>query len=362
MRMHKCSSTYPATKVGSTRDYYLCITEASTLRVGGSTIQLMCLASQKLFYAPMQHWNSEINDFEWKEVKFTYVRKHLCQADVIDVSEERNVSIFAVEVYSSTLIRSSEKFVHCYLTTGRYNPDYFCGLVVRVPGYQIFWVVVGLERGSLSLVSTTEELLGRKSNGSGLENREYGWKDPSRCLRDTPLFAKVGITFVDMRRSLGRHISLMDSGYGVFSLYTFTDIHAVYPQPPWRYQIPFWPLLEDKCIKYEDSKFHLSTGTLNLESFLKIFEEGQQSHWLRIGRRLHSQKGQIFFLIAACSQASRCRQLPTKWAPVLRICGAIRLLPIHLHGVVVNKAHIIKRFLPTNEIEREGIIRYNRQA
>jgi hypothetical protein len=36
--------------------------------------------------------------------------------------------------------------------------------------YQIFWEVVGLQRGSLSLVSTTEELLvlGRKSSGSGL--------------------------------------------------------------------------------------------------------------------------------------------------------------------------------------------------
>jgi hypothetical protein len=33
---------------------------------------------------------------------------------------------------------------------------------------------VGLERGPLSLVSTTEELLDRKSNGSGLENRDYG--------------------------------------------------------------------------------------------------------------------------------------------------------------------------------------------
>jgi hypothetical protein len=33
---------------------------------------------------------------------------------------------------------------------------------------------VGLERGPLSLVSTTEELLGRKSSGSGLEIREYG--------------------------------------------------------------------------------------------------------------------------------------------------------------------------------------------
>jgi hypothetical protein len=32
---------------------------------------------------------------------------------------------------------------------------------------------VGLERGPLSLVSTTEEQLGRKSSGFGLENREY---------------------------------------------------------------------------------------------------------------------------------------------------------------------------------------------
>jgi hypothetical protein len=40
--------------------------------------------------------------------------------------------------------------------------------------------VVGLERGSLSLVSTTEELLGRNSSGSGLESREYGRKDSSR--------------------------------------------------------------------------------------------------------------------------------------------------------------------------------------
>jgi hypothetical protein len=44
---------------------------------------------------------------------------------------------------------------------------------------------VGLERGPLSLVSTIEELLGRKSSGSGLEIREYGRRDPSRCSRGT---------------------------------------------------------------------------------------------------------------------------------------------------------------------------------
>jgi hypothetical protein len=61
--------------------------------------------------------------------------------------------------------------------------DRLCGLVVRVPGYrskgpgfdspryQIFWEVVGLERGPLSLVRITEELLEWKSSGSGPENR-----------------------------------------------------------------------------------------------------------------------------------------------------------------------------------------------
>jgi hypothetical protein len=39
---------------------------------------------------------------------------------------------------------------------------------------------MGLERGPLSLVSATEELLGRNSNGYGLENREYVRRDPSR--------------------------------------------------------------------------------------------------------------------------------------------------------------------------------------
>jgi hypothetical protein len=38
----------------------------------------------------------------------------------------------------------------------------------------------GSGTGPLSLVSTTEELLERKSSGSGLEIREYGRRDPWR--------------------------------------------------------------------------------------------------------------------------------------------------------------------------------------
>jgi hypothetical protein len=49
--------------------------------------------------------------------------------------------------------------------------------------YQIFWEVLGLEWGPLSLVSTIEELLERKSSGSGLETREYGHRDLSSWPR-----------------------------------------------------------------------------------------------------------------------------------------------------------------------------------
>jgi hypothetical protein len=40
----------------------------------------------------------------------------------------------------------------------------------NILSFQIFCEAVGLERAPLSLVRTTEELLGRKSSSSGLEN------------------------------------------------------------------------------------------------------------------------------------------------------------------------------------------------
>jgi hypothetical protein len=58
----------------------------------------------------------------------------------------------------------------------------------------IFWQIVGLERGPLSFVSTIEELLGRERSGSGLENREYGRRDPLHWLRDTPYPQNLALT------------------------------------------------------------------------------------------------------------------------------------------------------------------------
>jgi hypothetical protein len=63
-------------------------------------------------------------------------------------------------------------------------------LQIQRPGFdsrrcQIFWEAVRLERGPPNLVSTTEELLERKSSGFCLESREYGRRDPSRRPRST---------------------------------------------------------------------------------------------------------------------------------------------------------------------------------
>jgi hypothetical protein len=51
--------------------------------------------------------------------------------------------------------------------------------------YQIFWEVVGLDWGPLSLVGTIKELMGRKCSGFSLEIWEYSPRDPSCWPRRT---------------------------------------------------------------------------------------------------------------------------------------------------------------------------------
>jgi hypothetical protein len=78
---------------------------------------------------------------------------------------------------------------------------------------------VGLERGPLSLLSKTEELLERKSSSSGLEIREYDHMDPSRWQRGTIYPQKLALTsLISGGRSVGYSL-LADSGHGVL-LYT----------------------------------------------------------------------------------------------------------------------------------------------
>jgi hypothetical protein len=80
------------------------------------------------------------------------------------------------------------------------------GRVVRVTGYrsigsgldsrnyQIFWEVVGLEQGSLRLLSTTEELLGINKSSSRIEIREYSHGDPLHWPCNTLYPQKLALT------------------------------------------------------------------------------------------------------------------------------------------------------------------------
>jgi hypothetical protein len=67
---------------------------------------------------------------------------------------------------------------------------------------------VGLERGPRSLGSTIAELLGRKSRGFGLESREYGRRDPSRCPRGTLYPQTLALT---SQTSSGRLVGIVRS-------------------------------------------------------------------------------------------------------------------------------------------------------
>jgi hypothetical protein len=99
--------------------------------------------------------------------------------------------------------------------------DRLCGLVVRVSGYryrdpgfdslhfQIFWEALCLERGPLSLVRTTEELLEGKVAALVYKTEINDRENPSRWLRDTSIL-KSWHYFAKKRRLLSPHSSLAD--------------------------------------------------------------------------------------------------------------------------------------------------------
>jgi hypothetical protein len=79
-------------------------------------------------------------------------------------------------------------------------PLWSSGQSSRGPGldslrYEIFWEAVGLKCGSLSVLRITEELLERKVAAPVYNTEINEREDPLRRPRDTPLRAKVCITW-----------------------------------------------------------------------------------------------------------------------------------------------------------------------
>jgi hypothetical protein len=115
-----------------------------------------------------------------------------------------------------------------WLQIQRYGFDSRC--------YHIFWQVLSLERGPLSLVSSIEELFGRNSSSSGLESLEYGRREPSRWPRHTIYPQKLALT---SRRSGCRSVGIVRSRTQatdfvcLFNLGLMT-ISCAIPATPWR--------------------------------------------------------------------------------------------------------------------------------
>jgi hypothetical protein len=113
-----------------------------------------------------------------------------------------------------------------------------CGLVVRVLGYRSGGPgsipgttrkkVVGLERGPLSLVTTTEELLDGKVAAPvyKTENTTVGIRHADHVA---PSIRKSWQSLSNKWRSLGRYSSLADTDHGVKSLAILSIINVILP-------------------------------------------------------------------------------------------------------------------------------------
>jgi hypothetical protein len=120
--------------------------------------------------------------------------------------------------------------------------------------YQILWEVVGLGRGPLSLVSTIEELLERKSSVFGLENREYGRRDPSRWPRGILHPQKLALASLT---SGGRSVGIVRSRTQATEFSLAVDFFC----NCWYLEIP-----SDNCIRHIPRCVHCHAQGFRLET------------------------------------------------------------------------------------------------
>jgi hypothetical protein len=103
-----------------------------------------------------------------------------------DVSKES--SVFSFKVWEQVVLFTDTAFGATRFSESSWLQVHRSGFDSQF--YQIFWEVVGLERGPLSLVSTIEAVLERKGSGSCLKNRDYAYRGSVVLTTQTPLYPK----------------------------------------------------------------------------------------------------------------------------------------------------------------------------
>jgi hypothetical protein len=154
--------------------------------ISGERILILCLSILCLFHN-VEDVETEHKIFECKvflKPNFVLSHCHIMQGRNLRHLEnkvtnwELYISIWQKGKRRKKLHSKLITMYYLYLISLEQLNDHLCGLVVRVPGYrsrgprfdsrryQIFWEVLGLERGPLSLVRITENLFEWKYSGS----------------------------------------------------------------------------------------------------------------------------------------------------------------------------------------------------
>jgi hypothetical protein len=138
----------------------------------------------------------------WRHAVHSEIYIHVNKrSNDLTVPHKRN-SLCALEIYQGGVSSDSETdhyIMVTELTRFLWSSGQSSWLQMQRSGfhsrrYHIFWEVAGLERDPISLLSTIEELLERKSSGSGLETRDCGRRDPPRWLLETFYPQKLALT------------------------------------------------------------------------------------------------------------------------------------------------------------------------
>jgi hypothetical protein len=174
---------------------------------------------------------------------------------------------------------------------------------VRSWCYQIVWGAVELQRGPLSLVSTNEELLRRKSSGSRLEKCDYGRRDPSRWPRDNFYPKKLTLTSpTSGGLSIGmfRRLNQTTECSSVFLVFFIVSVIVPYECPLFNMTLIIWvTIFSFFFLPWSESTSELCRPSGVIANFCgQRVPRGQLDGSLRPYSRFSRQEPLLFYQVA----------------------------------------------------------------